>query len=268
MSRFTENEFETALGQVYPYSTWKSHFSEECKTFLKDILTSDPAKLDEYIGNISKSDNEAMIKCINSIMGSTEINDLTKFIKYIHQRGINSDNISETMQQGPEYNSPIFRMSEKMLQNQEQRPLPSERPLASARHSALPSARPLEITIAKPAKPRIARQTNVSAVQKKLTPLSQDDIETYKQQADYNDPDNWYTQSPKNILQYYIHKRTNLVVTPDEYRQIVNIQRGGGSRRRRSSHRKRKSYRKSKRVRHTRRKQTRRHRHRRSRHRR
>ena len=42
---------------------------------------------------------------------------------------------------------------------------------------------------------------------------------------------------------------------------------GGGSRRRRSSHRKRKSYRKSKRVRHTRRKQTRRHRHRRSRHR-
>jgi hypothetical protein len=108
-----------------------------------------------------------------------------------------------------------------------------------------------------------------STIFKRHTPLTPTQISIYKTFEAYRNPDNWYTQSLENDLQYYIHKTTNIAVTPSEYIQIADIQRGGGgSRRRRTSHRKRKSYRKSKRVRHTPRKQTRRHRHRRSRHRR
>ena len=101
-------------------------------------------------------------------------------------------------------------------------------------------------------------------------PLTSDQINTYQLLEEYRNPRNWHTQVSTKYkdLQYYIHK-TGLVVTPSEYIQIADIQRGGGgSRRRRSSHRKRKSYRKSKRVRHTPRKQTRRHRRSRHRHRR
>ena len=183
-------------------------------------------------------------------------------------------------------------------------PLPSARPSAfpSARPSAFPSARPSAFPSARPPASATTKLPSASSYSfhqanltgrhlkaasvepsarplqsaifkkpatKRHTPLTPSEIENYKKSKDYRTPNKWYTQSSKNNLRFYIHKKTKLLVTPSEYMQIVKIQRGGGgSRRRRTSHRKRKSYRKSKCVRHTRRKQTRRHRHRRSRHRR
>jgi hypothetical protein len=265
MSRFTGDEFETAFGQVY--LTGKYPFSDQCKTFLKDILTSDPATLYEYIDNISNSDNEAtMIECIKSIMGSTRINDLTNFIKYIHL-GITSDYISNTIQQRPEYNSPIFRISEKMLQNQ--RPPPSARPLASA----LPSERPPASAIAKPAKrakPRSALPSARPSARPSALPSARPSahpsaLPSARPSVIAKDKDK--DAEAERIRNWWaLHDAGNTAEAQRLYGASVGT--GGGSRRRRSSHRKRKSYRKSKRVRHTRRKQTRRHRHRRSRHRR
>jgi hypothetical protein len=234
MSHFTEDEFDIAFHQVYPEFK-PSDESENCKKFLKFVLTKTYENVFRGISSTLDENKGEMNKCLNTIIGNTSIDELMTYI--------DNDIISQ-----PSSQTPFFLVKSKMLQNREQAP-PASALFASAHPpaSAYPPASALFASAYPPASAPFAS-----------TPAS----------ADFPIPK---TQKER-IQRWWELRNAGRTKEADHYygaNIYLDLPSGvGGSRRRRSSHRKRKSYRKSKRVRHTRRKQTRRHRHRYSRYRR
>ena len=136
MSRFTEEEFETAFKQVSP--TWKYHVDEQCKTFLKIILTNTADYVEEFINDIPKSDSETRDQCLKIIIEHTNINDLNGFIQNINAPSTTTDTISEDLSRYEDL--PIARVCLRMFQNREpglqRAPPASAYPPASAHTSA------------------------------------------------------------------------------------------------------------------------------------
>ena len=229
MSRFTEDEFKTAFGQV-PHE-YPQDVDSVCNTFFKILLTNTPESVYATISKMPDKNKGEMNECLKTIIGNTSIDQLNRFIGYVNDYSVNSANILEIMNQKPHHMGiPIFQVCLQMLQNKERGPLQAPPASALFASALFESARPPTSTIAKDAETKRIKQW-------------------------------WALREAGNPIKAERDFGANKGAP---YSSGV----GGGSRRRRSSHRKRKSYRKSKRVRHTRRKQTRRHRHRHSRHRR
>ena len=255
MSRFTEDEFVTAFGQV-PHE-YPQDVNSACNNFFKILLTNTPESVYATISKMPDKNKGEMNECLKTIIGNTSIDQLNRFIGYVNDYSVNSANILEIMNQEPQHMGiPIFKVCLQMLQNKERGSL--QAPPASALFESAPTSAPF--ASARPSAPfasALFESARPSALPSTRPPTS-----TIAKDAETKRIDQWWALVDAGKLEEA--QRDFAANKGAPYRSGV----GGGSRRRRSSHRKRKSYRKSKRVRHTRRKQTRRHRHRHSRHRR
>jgi len=141
MSRFTEEEFERAFKQVSP--TWKYRVDEQCKTFLKIILTNTADYVEKFINDIPESVSKTRDQCLKIIIEHTNINDLNGFIQNINAPSTTTDTISKDLS-GYE-DLPIASVCLRMFQNREPgppKPASTRPPKPASAIAKLPSARP------------------------------------------------------------------------------------------------------------------------------
>ncbi len=137
MSRFTAEEFERAFVQVYPS---QQPLSPECKVFLGFLLTNTPKDVYTSISlSMSDSNKDKINKCLNTIIGHDNIDDLINFIQDINNPSkTSSTTILKLMEDG--YNDlPIIKVCLIMFQNKEG---PTQALHTSTRPSAHTSAYP------------------------------------------------------------------------------------------------------------------------------
>ena len=113
MSRFTPEEFDIAFGQVYPTGTY--HLDNQCKTFLKTILTNNAKYVKKFISEIPKSDIPTRDQCLHAIIEHTDIVNLIGFIQTINDSSTTTDTISKHLS-GYE-DLPIAKVCLKMFRN-------------------------------------------------------------------------------------------------------------------------------------------------------
>ena len=116
MSRFTEDEFVTAFGQV-PHE-YPQDVDSACNKFFKILLTNTPESVYATISKMPDKNKDEMNECLKTIIGNTSIDELNRFIGYVNDFSVNSANILEIMNQKPHHMGiPIFQVCLQMLQN-------------------------------------------------------------------------------------------------------------------------------------------------------